>query len=174
MKTEKNNNNNNAQINLFPIISNALPKVNSNNNLSKRNEILSTLFQDHKHNDNDSQHINTYRSKTISKFNSKEINKNNEYFIGSSILSENLLKDRSFKSKGKYLRGFKKYLNTDGNNNIKLKNKEGINQDEEIRLKCYLKGIPDFYEKNKSSKKVFFAMNKKSLYKNNVLFTDLQ
>lgn len=174
MKTENNNNNNNAQINLFPIISNALPKVNSNNNLSKRNEILSTLFQEHKHNDNDSQHINTYRSKTISKFNSKEINKNNEYFIGSSILSENLLKDRSFKSKGKYLRGFKKYLNTDGNNNIKLKNKEGINQDEEIRLKCYLKGIPDFYEKNKSSKKVFFAMNKKSLYKNNVLFTDFQ
>ena len=174
MKTENNNNNNNAQINLFPIISNALPKVNSNNNLSKRNEILSTLFQEHKYNDNDSQHINTYRSKTISKFNSKEINKNNEYFIGSSILSEKLLKDRSFKSKGKYLRGFKKYLNTDGNNNIKLKNKEGINQDEEIRLKCYLKGIPDFYEKNKSSKKVFFAMNKKSLYKNNVLFTDFQ
>ena len=49
-------------------------------------------------------------------------------------------------------------MDTDENNNIELKNKEGINQDEEIRLKSYLKSIPDFYEKNKNSKKVFFFL----------------
>ena len=116
---------------------------------------------------------NNFKAKTITKYNSKEINKNNEHSFGSSVLSGSFLKQTTFKSKEKSMRGFKKYLDTE-ENNIELKNEDNLDKNEEIRLKCYLKDIPDFFEKNKNAKKIFFGMNKKTLYQNNVLFTDFK
>ena len=52
-----------------------------------------------------------------------------------------------------------------------MKNNEKMKKKEEIRLKSYLKDIPDFFEENKNSKKIFFGMNNKTLYQNNALFT---
>ena len=114
---------------------------------------------------------NNFRSKTLNKFNSKEINKNNEYSFASSIISDSFFKGRSIKTKEKSLIGFKKYLK---NNevNVELKNQDELSKHDEIRLKFYLKDIPDFFDKNKNCKKIFFGMNNKTLYQNNILFTD--
>ena len=157
--------------NTFPIIMNTLPKNNNN-----KDEIISNIFDEQKefNNINNSKTPkNNFKAKTIIKYNSKEINKNNEYSFGSSILSGSFLKNKTMKTKEKSLRGFKKYLDTE-ENNIELKNENNLDKNEEIRLKCYLKDIPDFFDKNKNSKKIFFGMNKKTLYQNNVLFTDFK
>ena len=112
----------------------------------------------------------SFDTKTLNKFNSKEITRNNEYSFASSLYSESFLKPKIL-SKEKSIKGYKNYIDNE-KNNIELKNK-GMNKKEEIRLKKYLKDIPDFFEKNKNSKKIFFGMNKKKLYQNNVLFTDI-
>ena len=168
----KNSDKINEGINTFPIIMNALPK---NNN---KDEIVSNIFNEQKEFNNNINNSktpkNNFKAKTIIKYNSKEINKNNEYSFGSSILSGSFLKVKTMKTKEKSLRGFKKYLDTEENNNIELKNENNLDKNEEIRLKCYLKDIPDFFDKNKKSKKIFFGMNKKTLYQNNVLFTDFK
>ena len=47
--------------------------------------------------------------------------------------------------------------------NVELKNQDELNKHDEIRLKCFLKDIPDFFYKNKKCKKIFFGMNNKVL-----------
>ena len=113
----------------------------------------------------------SFNTKTLNKFNSKEITRNNEYSFVSSLYSESFLKPKIL-SKEKSIKGYKNYIDNE-KNNIELKNK-GMNKKEEIRLKNYLKDIPDFFEKNKNSKKIFFGMNSKKLYKNNLLFTEFK
>jgi hypothetical protein len=74
------------------------------------------------------------------------------------------------KSEVKSLNRFKKYLETI-DTNISLKNCDMTKQ-EEIQLKCYLKDIPDFFRKDNCKQKIFFGMNKKTMFQNNALFTE--
>ena len=152
--------------NSLPIIMNTLPS-NNNINLPNKEE---RLFTEYKNNKDKNKMKISFDTKTLNKFNSKEIIKNNEYSFASSILSESFLKPK-VKSKEKSIKDYKNYLDNE-KNNIEIKNK-GMNKKEQIRLKNYLKDIPDFFDKNKNSKKIFFGMNKKKLYQNNVLFTDI-
>ena len=74
------------------------------------------------------------------------------------------------KSEGKPIKRFKKYLdNIDSN--ISLKN-ANMSKNEEIQLKCFLKDIPDFFQKDNCTKNIYFGMNKKKMFQNNALFTD--
>ena len=155
-----------------------LPKNQSKNDFDKKDEILSSVTKRQKtvnfninEDNNNSKPKNNFNTKSINKYNSKEINKNNEYSVGSSIISDSFFKGKSIKTKEKSLIGFKKYLKTN-ENNIELKNQDELSKNDEIRLKCYLKDIPDFFDNNKNSKKIFFGMNNKTLYQNNILFTD--
>ena len=152
--------------NSLPKIMNTLPS-NNNINLPNKEE---RLFTEYKNNKDKNKMKISFDTKTLNKFNSKEIIKNNEYSFASSILSESFLKPK-VKSKEKSIKDYKNYLDNE-KNNIEIKNK-GMNKKEQIRLKNYLKDIPDFFDKNKNSKKIFFGMNKKKLYQNNVLFTDI-
>ena len=77
---------------------------------------------------------------------------------------------KTIKTKDKSFNGLKSFLDNEKNDK-EMKNNEKKKKKEEIRLKSYLKDIPDFFEKNKNSKKIFFGMNNKALYQNNVLFT---
>ena len=163
--------------NKFPIIMHTLSKDTLKSGYNINDEILSPSTEKREktvrfnfENNSKTPKFN-FRSKILNKFNSKEINKNNEYSFASSIISDSFFKGRSIKTKEKSLIGFKKYLK---NNevNVELKNKDELSKQDEIRLKCYLKDIPDFFDKNKNSKKIFFGMNNKTLYQNNILFTD--
>ena len=163
--------------NKFPIIMHTLSKDTLKSGYNINDEILSPSTEKREktvrfnfENNSKTPKFN-FRSKTLNKFNSKEINKNNEYSFASSIISDSFFKGRSIKTKEKSLIGFKKYLK---NNevNVELKNKDELSKQDEIRLKCYLKDIPDFFDKNKNCKKIFFGMNNKTLYQNNILFTD--
>ena len=109
----------------------------------------------------------------MNKYNSTEKNENNEYSRLSSNLSESGFKVRVMKSKYKTLRGLKKCIDIN-NINIELKNEDLIDKKEELQLKCYLKDIPNFFKNDKNSKKIFFGMNSKKLYKNNLLFTEFK
>ena len=173
-----NNDKNDEKKNTFPIIMHTLPKNQSKNGFDKKDEILSSVTKRQKtvnfninEDNNNSKPKNNFNTKSINKYNSKEINKNNEYSVGSSIISDSFFKGKSIKTKEKSLIGFKKYLKTN-ENNIELKNQDELSKNDEIRLKCYLKDIPDFFDNNKNSKKIFFGMNNKTLYQNNILFTD--
>ena len=66
---------------------------------------------------------------------------------------------------------FHKYLLTE-KNDIPLKSSGLIPRNEEIKLKCYLRDMPDFFVNDKQSKNIYFGMNKKHIFKNNALFTD--
>ena len=163
--------------NKFPIILHTLSKDSLKSGFNIKDEILSPPSEKREKivkfnfENNSKTPRNNFRSKTLNKFNSKEINKNNEYSFASSIISDSFFKGRSIKTKEKSLIGFKKYLK---NNevNVELKNQDELSKHDEIRLKCYLKDIPDFFDKNKNCKKIFFGMNNKTLYQNNILFTD--
>ena len=162
----------------FPIIMNTLPKSNSKNCLNLNDDLLSPVLKKREKTvsfnfDNINSPRNNFNSKSITKYNSKETNKNNEFSFASSIISDSFFKGRSIKTKEKSLIGFKKYLKTH-ENNVKLKNQDELSKRDEIRLKCYLKDIPDFFTKNKDPKKIFFRMNNKTLYQNNILFTDFK
>ena len=156
------NNNSIDKKNSLPIIMNTLPNNNDNN---------ITSYKEEKNNRNKSQNI--FNKKSINKLNSNELNKNYEYSFGSSFLSESYLKAKTSKAKEKPKKIFKLFLDNK-NNNLEFENKENNNKNDETKLKKYLNDLPDFYEKNKNSKKVFFGMNNKSLYKNNILFTDFK
>ena len=150
---------------------NTLPK-NNNNDLSLKEERFNTEYKDVTDNNKPK---NSFNIKTINKYNSKEINKNNEYSFASSLISESFLNLKKNKSKDKPLK-FKNYLDND-KNNMKFINNEEMEKREksqQFRIKTYLKDIPDFFKNNKNSKKIFFGMNKKALYQNNVLFTDFK
>jgi hypothetical protein len=169
LKVDTYNNKSNKNIKSLPIIINTLPGTNDKN-LPNKKERIFTEYQDNKDKDNNNKMKVSFNTKTLNKFNSKEITRNNEYSFASSLYSESFLKPKIL-SKEKSIKGYKNYIDNE-KNNIELKNK-GMNKKEEIRLKNYLKDIPDFFEKNKNSKKIFFGMNKKKLYQNNVLFTDI-
>jgi len=169
LKVDTYNNKSNKNIKSLPIIINTLPGTNDKN-LPNKKERIFTEYQDNKDIDNNNKMKVSFNTKTLNKFNSKEITRNNEYSFASSLYSESFLKPKIL-SKEKSIKGYKNYIDNE-KNNIELKNK-GMNKKEEIRLKNYLKDIPDFFEKNKNSKKIFFGMNKKKLYQNNVLFTDI-
>ena len=155
-KTKVNNNKykSTKNINSFPIIMNTLPN---------REQLLT----DYKSNKDIISIKNFGNQKNINntKYNSNEINKNTEYSFASSILSENLFKTKKNKSI--------KYLNK-GKNVKLLKTCGSMDKTEEIKLKNYLKNIPDFFKNNKNSKKIFFGMNNKTLYQNKILFTDFK
>ena len=171
LKIDTYNNKSNKKINAFPIIMNTLPK-NNNNDLSLKEERFNTEYKDVTDNNKPK---NSFNIKTINKYNSKEINKNNEYSFASSLISESFLNLKKNKSKDKPLK-FKNYLDND-KNNMKFINNEEMEKREksqQFRIKTYLKDIPDFFKNNKNSKKIFFGMNKKALYQNNVLFTDFK
>ena len=169
LKVDTYNNKSNKNIKSLPIIINTLPGTNDKN-LPNKKERIFTEYQDNKDKDNNNKMKVSFKTKTLNKFNSKEITRNNEYSFVSSLYSESFLKPKIL-SKEKSIKGYKNYIDNE-KNNIELKNK-GMNKKEEIRLKNYLKDIPDFFEKNKNSKKIFFGMNKKKLYQNNILFTDI-
>ena len=169
LKVDTYNNKSNKNVKSLPIIMNTLPGTNDKN-LPNKEERTFTEYKDNKDKDNNNKMKVSFNTKTLNKFNSKEITRNNEYSFASSLYSESFLKPKIL-SKEKSIKGYKNYIDNE-KNNIELKNK-GMNKKEEIRLKNYLKDIPDFFEKNKNSKKIFFGMNKKKLYQNNVLFTDI-
>ena len=167
IKIQSDFNKSRKKLNSLPIIENTLHKNNTNkNNSFNKNERFSTEYKEQ----DSKKPQNYFNTKTITKYNSKEINKNNEYSINSSILSESYLKMKTIKTRDKSFNGFKSFLDNKKNNK-EMKNNEKKKKKEEIRLKSYLKDIPDFFEKNKNSKKIFFGMNNKALYQNNVLFT---
>ena len=157
--------------NILPIIVNTLPRNNSKDITTKSERIL-TLYDENKKNNNK---VENYfnNTKTMNKYNSTEKNENNEYSRLSSNLSESGFKVRIMKSKYKTLRGLKKCIDIN-NINIELKNEDLIDKKEELQLKCYLKDIPNFFKNDKNSKKIFFGMNSKKLYKNNLLFTEFK
>lgn len=82
----------------------------------------------------------------------------------------NSSKKTTMKSEVKSINRFKKYLDTI-DTNISLKNCD-MSKQEEIQLKCYLKDIPEFFRKDNCKKKIFFGMNKKTMFQNNALFTE--
>ena len=82
----------------------------------------------------------------------------------------NSSKKTTMKSEVKSINRFKKYLDTI-ETNISLKNCD-MSKQEEIQLKCYLKDIPEFFRKDNCKKKIFFGMNKKTMFQNNALFTE--
>ena len=168
---DSNTNKSNKKNNILPIIVNTLPRNNSKDITTKSERIL-TLYDENKKNNNK---VENYfnNTKTMNKYNSTEKNENNEYSRLSSNLSESGFKVRVMKSKYKTIRGLKKCIDIN-NINIELKNEDLIDKKEELQLKCYLKDIPNFFKNDKNSKKIFFGMNSKKLYKNNLLFTEFK
>ena len=74
------------------------------------------------------------------------------------------------KSEGKTMKRFKRYLDDiDSNLSLKYSN---MSKNEEIQLKYFLKEIPNIFQSDNSKKKIYFGMNKKSIFQNNALFTD--
>ena len=146
-----NNDNTNSIRHTLPIINHTLTR---NNNDNEMKESYSTSK-------------NKFNSKTLLNLNSKEIIKNNENSFGSSILTGSFLKTKNS------FQGLRQYTENK-ENTVEPRTNERLNRNEEIRIKKFLKDIPDFFENNKNSKKIFFGMNNKALYQNNVLFTDFK
>ena len=73
----------------------------------------------------------------------------NELSFNSNNLLDNTSKKNIMKSESKSMNKFKKYLDSI-EDNITLKNND-ITKNEEIQLKCYLKDIPDFFNKINSN-----------------------
>ena len=167
LKIETDSNNSKKNEKTLPIIENTLPKNNTSKNDSfNKNERFPTEYKEQ----DSKKPQNLFNTKTITKYNNKEINKQNEYSINSSILSESNLKMKTIKTRDKSFNGLKSFLDNEKIDK-EMKNNEKMKKKEEIRLKSYLKDIPDFFEENKNSKKIFFGMNNKTLYQNNALFT---
>ena len=155
--------NNKKKIVIPPIITN---QINKNIHLNANNKNLySSLFNSSpENNNNDNSKINLFEKK----FNKKT---KNELSFRSSNL-DNSTKINSMKSEIKTMNKFIKYLG-DAEDDIPLKNSD-VTKNEEMQLKCYLKGIPEFFHKDNCKKNIFFGMNKKSLFQNNILFTEFK
>ena len=146
-----------------PIITNQINKDIHLNN--KNNNLYSSLFNNKQDINNDSNKLK------ISINNSNNKNSKNELSYRSSYF-ENNSKITSMKSEIKSMNKFKKYLDSI-DDNITIKNND-ITKNEEIQLKCFLKGIPEFFHKDNCKKNIFFGMNKKALFQNNILFTEFK
>ena len=143
-----------SKIVIPPIITN---QINKDIHLNNKNKYLySSLFSDNQENKN-KLFIN---------------NPKIESSFRSSNFAENISKYNSLKTESKSMNKFKKYLESI-ENNVTLKNND-ISKNEEIQLKCYLKDIPDFFNKNNCKKNIFFGMNKKALFQKNALFTEFK
>ena len=143
-----------------PIITN---QINKNINLqNKNNNLYTSLF-----NDNQEEKIINNSSNLKSFFNQK-----NEISFRSNNCVENSSKKTTMRSGAKSMNKYIKYLETI-EDNINLKNND-ISKNEEIQLKCYLKDIPSFFNKDNSKKNIYFGMNKKTLFHNNILFTEFK
>ena len=147
-------------MNLFPQIMNTLSNYTNTLDLKNKEERFHTEFKDNR-DINDKRKKNYFKSKTMFKCNNKETNKNNEYIFGSNLLSQCNKKEKLINSKS-----FRNNLNN------KCYNMDNDKNNGTIKLKNYLKNIPDFFENNRNSKKIFFGMNNKALYQNKRLFTD--
>ena len=143
-----------------PIITN---QINKDINLqNKNNNLYTSLF-----NDNQEEKIINNSSNLKSFFNQK-----NEISFRSNNCGENSSKKTAMRSGAKSMNKYIKYLETI-EDNINLKNND-ISKNEEIQLKCYLKDIPSFFSKDNSKKNIYFGMNKKTLFHNNILFTEFK
>ena len=149
-----------SKMNLFPQIMNTLSNYTNTLDLKNKEERFHTEFKDNI-DINDKRKKNYFKSKTMFKCNNKETNKNNEYIFGSNLLSQCNKKEKLINSKS-----FRNNLNN------KCYNMDNDKNNGTIKLKNYLKNIPDFFENNRNSKKIFFGMNNKALYQNKRLFTD--
>ena len=144
-----------------PIITNQINKDIHLNNQNKN--LYNSLFNEKQDNKSNNNSIN------LKLF----INKHkNELSFNSNNLLDNTSKKNTMKSESKSMNKFKKYLDSI-EDNITLKNND-ITKNEEIQLKCYLKDIPDFFNKINSKKNMYFGMNKKALFHNNALFTEFK
>jgi hypothetical protein len=155
--------NNKKKIVIPPIITN---QINKDIHLNAKNKNLySSLFNSTPEKDSsDNSKINIFEKK----FNKKP---KNELSFRSSTF-DNSTKINSMKSEIKTMNKFKKYLDN-AEDDIPLKNSD-VTKNEEMQLKCYLKGIPEFFHKDNCKKNIFFGMNKKSLFRNNILFTEFK
>ena len=127
----------------------------------KDKNLYSSLFNENQ----DKKYINK-SSQLKSFYNNKE----NEVSFCSSNFLDNSSKRTMMKTHFKSMNKYKKYLDN-FEENITLKN-NNLSKKEEIQLKCYLKDIPDFFNKDNCKKNIFFGMNKKALFQNNTLFTE--
>ena len=147
-----------------PIITNQINKDKLLNNRNKN--LYNSLFHSEKKDFNEHNKVKLFINS--SKNNSSNL-KNDLSFPSTNFL-ENSSKKITMKSEGKPIKRFKKYLdNIDSN--ISLKN-ANMSKNEEIQLKCFLKDIPDFFQKDNCTKNIYFGMNKKKMFQNNALFTD--
>ena len=155
--------NNKKKIVIPPIITN---QINKDIHLDNKNRNLySSLF-------NSTQENNTINDNNKLKiFSNKNRNTKNELSFRSTNY-DNSSKITSMKSEIKTMHKFKKYLNS-AEDNIVLKSSD-ITKKEEMQLKCYLKDIPEFFLKDNCKKNIFFGMNKKALFQNNILFTEFK
>ena len=143
-----------------PIITN---QINKDINLSnKNNHLYSSLFNVNQEDKN----INN--SSNLKSF----FNHKNEISFRSNNYGENSSNKTAMRSGAKSMNKYIKYLDTI-EDNINLKNND-ISKNEEIQLKCYLKDIPSFFNKDNSKKNIYFGMNKKTLFQNNILFTEFK
>ena len=138
-----------------PIITNQINKEIHLNN--KSNNLYSSLFDEKQDN------------KTNNNINLK-LFINNQKSFNSNDCIKNTPKTTSRKRERKIKKKFIKYLDR-VEDNINLKNND-ISKNEQ--LKCYLKEIPDFFNNVNCTKNIYFGMNKKSLFKNNGLFTQFK
>jgi len=137
-----------------------IPPINTiNTHLNDKNKCLYTsLYKDKQYNKGRNSiklKIFDNTKNELSNHSNNFMEKTKKYFMKSEVKSMNK---------------FKKYLNSI-EDNIMLKRND-ISTKEEIQLKCYIKDIPDFFLKNNCKKKIFFGMNKKTLFQNNFLFTE--
>ena len=151
-----------------PIITNQINKDILLNNKNKN--LYNSLFDNKLNTDNIN--LSNSNNKVNLFINNKSYNSNfkNESSCPSINGLYNSSKKTTMKSEVKSINRFKKYLDTI-DTNISLKNCDMTKQ-EEIQLKCYLKDIPEFFRKDNCAKKIFFGMNKKTMFQNNALFTE--
>ena len=151
-----------------PIITN---QINKDILLNTQNKNLYNSLFDNKLN-TDNINLSNSKNKVNLIINNKSYNSKfkNEFSCPSINCACNSSKKTTMKSEIKSINRFKKYLETI-DTNISLKNCDMTKQ-EEIQLKCYLKDIPDFFRKDNCKQKIFFGMNKKTMFQNNALFTE--
>ena len=144
-----------------PIITNQENKdIHLNNNKNKN--LYTSLFNANQ------EEKNINNSSNLKSF----FNQKNEISFRSNNCGENSSKKTAMRSGAKSMNKYIKYLDTI-EDNINLKNND-ISKNEEIQLKCYLKDIPSFFNKDNSKKNIYFGMNKKTLFQNNILFTEFK
>ena len=143
-----------------PIITN---QINKDIHLyNKNNNLFNSLFEENI----DDENIN--KSTKIKYF----YNHKNEISLRSSNFIDSASIKPKMKSVSKSMNKYKKYLDSI-EDNIILKY-DNMTKEEEMQLKCYLKEMPDFFNKDNCKKNIFFGMNKKTLFQNNVLFTEFK